>query len=57
MAEDWATELRDATHDAGAAYFVKQLGGYPDKRGKEKAVLDGRTWRELPAVAQSAPNS
>lgn len=46
---EWARELRDASAAAGTAYFVKQLGGYPDKRGHEKALLDGRFWRELPA--------
>lgn len=50
MNEAWARELRDATHDAGGAFFLKQLGGYPDKRGKDKARLDGRLWRELPAA-------
>lgn len=52
MDEAWARELRDATHGAGAAFFLKQLGGYPDKRGHHKAVLDGRLWRELPAAPQ-----
>ncbi len=51
----WARELRDAASDAGAAFFLKQLGGHPDKRGKEKAVLDRRPWRELPAIAHTTP--
>jgi len=55
MDEGWAAELRDETLAAGAAYFVKQLGGYPDKRGKEKAVLDGQVWRELPPIAGTVP--
>lgn len=55
MDEEWAMELKDATHDAGAAYFVKQLGGYPDKRGKDKALLNGRIWRELPPIAKLTP--
>jgi protein gp37 len=50
MDEAWARELRDATHDAGGAFFLKQLGGYPDKRGKDKARLDGQLWRELPTA-------
>lgn len=53
----WARELRDAAGDAGAAYFLKQLGGHPDKRGKEKALLDGRRWLELPAIALTTPAS
>ncbi len=39
---DWARWLRDACAEAGTAYFLKQLGGWPDKRGGERAVLDGR---------------
>lgn len=54
MDESWARELRDATKDAGSAFFLKQLGGYPDKRGKGKAVLDGRVWQELPAAPPPA---
>jgi protein gp37 len=50
MNEAWARELRDATRDADIAFFLKQLGGYPDKRGADKAVLDGQLWRELPAA-------
>lgn len=52
--ESWLRELRDACHDGGVAFFLKQLGGWPDKRGGEKAILDGRRWHELPAVALAA---
>jgi protein gp37 len=52
---EWAREVRDATHEAGAAFFLKQLGGHPDKRGKERALLDGRLWHDLPAVADAVP--
>jgi protein gp37 len=34
------------------AFFLKQLGGYPDKRGGERAVLDGRTWTEIPDASR-----
>lgn len=30
--QDWARSLRDQCRNAGAAFFMKQLGGYPDKR-------------------------
>ena len=30
-------------------FLIKQLGGWPDARAHEKAVLDGRTWTEMPA--------
>lgn len=51
----WAAELKEQTHDAGAAYFLKQLGGHPDKRGKERALLEGRLWHELPPIAAKVP--
>lgn len=53
----WVREIRDAASDAGAAFFLKQLGGYPDKRGKDKALLDGRLWRELPPIAATVPTA
>ena len=55
----WTSELRDAVLDESErpAFFLKQLGGHPDKRGKEKALLDGRLWHELPAIAAVVPSS
>lgn len=44
----WFRELRDACSRAGAAFFLKQLGGHPSKRGGEDALLDGRRWVEMP---------
>ncbi|EQD72266.1 Phage Gp37Gp68, partial [mine drainage metagenome] len=29
--------------------FLKQLGGHPDARSHQKAVLGGRAWTEMPA--------
>ena len=57
MHPNWARELRDACltwgNDHGVpetrpAFFFKQIGGQPDKRSGDKAVLDGRTWTEMP---------
>lgn len=48
---DWARNIRDACAVAQVPFFLKQLGGWPDKRGGDKAVLDGRTWTEMPACA------
>lgn len=45
---DWARDIRDQCTRAGAAFFLKQLGGSRDKRGGEQAQLDGRLWRDLP---------
>ena len=36
---------------SGVPFFLKQLGGYPDKRGGEKAVLDGRRWIQMPSTS------
>lgn len=47
---DWARSIRDQCQAAGVKYFLKQLGGHPDKRGHDKALLDGRLWREMPEV-------
>jgi protein gp37 len=46
---DWLRQVRDASVDSGVAFFLKQLGGWPDKRGHAQAVLDGRLWQEFPA--------
>ena len=46
---DWARDLRDQAVLRGIPFFLKQLGGRGDKRGGDKAVLDGRTWQEFPS--------
>ena len=46
---DWFRDLRDQCRRAGVAYFLKQLGGHPSKRGGDQAILDGRRWIERPA--------
>ena len=45
---DWVRKLRDQTLEAGAAFFLKQLGGVRNKRGGDAAQVDGRTWRQMP---------
>ena len=47
---DWARSLRDECQKVGGAFFLKQLGGFPDKRGGLKATLDGQLWHEIPRV-------
>lgn len=47
---DWLRSLRDACVGAGVKFFLKQLGGWPDKHGGAKAILDGRRWTERPAL-------
>lgn len=45
---EWARNIRDECID-GTAFFLKQLGGFPDKRGHDKALLDGKRYTEMPA--------
>ena len=46
----WFEDLRDQCDAAGVAFFLKQLGGHPSKRGGEAAVVGGRRWIELPVA-------
>jgi protein gp37 len=49
----WARDIVSECRSAGVPVFLKQLGGYPDKRGGEQALLDGELVRELPhAIAE-----
>ncbi len=45
---DWLRGIRDYCTQHDVPFFLKQLGGHPDKRANEKAVLDGRLWKEMP---------
>lgn len=51
----WARRLRDATKEAGAAFWWKQWGGIrPHSAGR---IVDGGTWDEFPThVAASMPD-
>jgi len=48
---DWFRDLRNQCTSAGVAFFLKQLGGHPSKRGGDDALLDGRRWAEMPSLA------
>lgn len=48
MDTDWVRGIHEQCNEYGVAFFLKQLGGFPDKRGHEKAVLDGRRYTEMP---------
>lgn len=48
---EWIESLVDQCRNADLPVFVKQLGGWPDKRGGEKAVVGGRTYQEVPHEA------
>lgn len=49
----WFRDLRDQCLRGRTAFFLKQLGGHPSKRGGEEAVLDGRRWTEMPLTETS----
>lgn len=51
MDEAWVRSLRDECADAGTAFFLKQLGGFPDKRGHDAATLDGQRYTEMPVAS------
>lgn len=51
---DWFRELRDKCAQNDVAYFLKQLGGHPSKRGGDQAVLDGRRHVAMPTRADLA---
>jgi protein gp37 len=42
----WVRQLRDKSHQHGAAFFFKQWGGRSPKSGGRE--LDGQTWEEYP---------
>lgn len=48
---EWVREIRDNCALSGVAFFLKQLGGFPDKRGHDKALLDGKRYTEMPVPA------
>jgi len=47
---EWARSIREQCQAQGVPFFLKQLGGVHDKRGKDKALLDGQLWREMPTA-------
>lgn len=48
MDEAWARTIRDECAEVGVPFFLKQLGGHPDARAHEKAVIDGHRHIEMP---------
>ncbi len=49
MSADWVRSLRDQCRVERIPFFFKQWGGVRDKRGHEKALLDGVEHKEWPA--------
>lgn len=50
---DWLRSLRDQCAAGGVAFFLKQLGGHPDARAHDKALLDGITHTAMPSRSPS----
>ena len=48
----WFENLRDQCVSADVAFFLKQLGGHPSKRGGEAAVLSGKRWIDMPSRSE-----
>lgn len=48
MKEEWAISLRNECIKENIPFFLKQLGGHPDKRSGEKAILQGKLFVEHP---------
>jgi len=48
VAEEWVRSVRDQCGAMKVPFFFKQWGGERDKRGREKAVLDGELWNQWP---------
>lgn len=53
MEEEWATDLLDQCRAYGVSYFMKQLGGFPDKRKLIETFPKELQVREFPAGVKS----
>lgn len=49
---DWARFLRDQCRSAGVAFFMKQLGGYPDKRERIEDLPEDLRIQQFPLVSE-----
>jgi protein gp37 len=46
----WLEDLQRQCARDGIPFFLKQLGGHPDARAHDQAVLNGRRYTEMPRV-------
>lgn len=44
----WVRDIHHACDKSGTPFFLKQLGGHPDKRADSKASLDGEFYTQMP---------
>ncbi len=52
MEMEWVKGIQEQCKAHDVAFFLKQLGGKKDKRGGNRARLDGQLWREFPTQRQ-----
>ena len=50
MESAWARSLRQQCKAAGVPFFMKQMGGHPDKRGKLIDIPEDLRVREMPEI-------
>ena len=50
MKVDWVRGIRDQILNQDIPFFFKQWGGVKDKRGQDKAILDGRLHHDYPSI-------
>lgn len=54
MKVEWARSILDQCRNAGIAFFMKQLGGWPDKRGELDKIPAELRIREFPVIYAEA---
>ena len=50
---EWARDLRDQCRDAGVPFWMKQMGGHPNKRARFEDIPEDLRIREFPNEAQT----
>jgi protein gp37 len=53
---EWLRMIRNNCELSGVPFFLKQLGGWPDARAHDKAILDGRTHTDMPLARTTTPS-
>ena len=48
----WVRQIRDQCEVLDVPFFLKQLGGKTDKRGGDRARLEGQLWRQFPRSSE-----
>ena len=56
MDVEWAGQILHQCQATRTPFFLKQLGGTMNKRGKDQAILNGQLWREMPLFPGDQPS-